>query len=391
MNDKIRDFIREHINDDVLQLVLDAPKYKDIDVHFAVVQIAARKAVKEKLPTWYANEKFLFPSKLSAEQCSSELTGEYKKRLIDTGQSVCDLTGGLGVDAFSFASKATHVTYVEHNEAYCEAAAYNAKILGLNNAEIINDDAENIIGRIDADVYYIDPSRRTVDNKRVFAIADCKPDITKIWSVLKEKKYKKIIVKLSPMLDIKHIVAQLSNIIEIHILSVKNECKELLVIASTEDFFDEPLIKCVDINSEYERIFQFKISEEANTTVPIAQEIGSYLYEPDASILKAGAYKSVAVEYDLQKIDISSHLYTSVNIVKNFPGRVFRIVDTYDFSSSLCRKISSIVPQANLTVRNFPMSVDEFRKRTRISDGGDVYLFATTMQGKKLLIRCEKF
>jgi hypothetical protein len=407
MTDGLRDFIREHADDDVLKLMLKASQYKDIDLRFAAGQIMARRQVKDKLPSWYANDRLIFPPAPAAEQCSSELTAIYKQRLVDSNDVVFDLTGGLGADAYFLSRKVRKVTYVERNAAYCETAAYNMKRLEAHNVCILNGDAADLItGNTDqtvagaeslsaANVFYLDPARRGAGNRRMFAMEDCEPDLTKIWPLLCEK-HVKIIVKLSPMLDISRVLSQLPEVTEVHVVSVKNDCKELLVVnpsrQSGDDGREDVKICCVNFTSSgEEQSFCFSLDEEKAAVVSYAKAIDRYLYEPNASILKAGAYKAVSSRYGLKKLHVNSHLYTSETCMPSFAGRIFEVKNVYKFDNRLCRELPAQVPKANLSVRNFPLSVDELRKRTRIADGGDVYLFATTLSGsKKVLIDCRK-
>ena len=397
MTEILRKFIYDHIGDDLSVLLLSASRYRDVDMKVVVGQIKARLHIKEKLPSWYNDDRLFFPSTLAAEQCSSEITAMYKQRFIQSGDCICDLTGGLGIDTYYFSRKARCVIYVEKNEEYCAAAQNNMEILGASGISFINADATDVVTNNDsritgANLFYIDPARRGEGNKRLFAISDCEPDIIKIWPLLYEKRYG-IIVKLSPMLDITQVLAQLAGVDEVHIISVKNESKELLVVSGTVlNENADTQIFCVNYTSGgEEQLFQFSLSDEHSATVRPAERVGHYLYEPNSSILKSGAYKLVALRYGLEKLHVNSHLYTSNNHVSSFPGRIFEVADIIPFGSRTCKVLSSEIPQANLSVRNFPFSVDELRKRMRIDDGGDVYLFATTLSdNKKVLIKCHK-
>ena len=456
MTETLRNFINEHSKDDLSELLLSGSRYDGIDVKEAVVQIKARNSIKDKLPSWYCNDRLLFPSTLAAEQCSSEITASYKQKLVRSRDCICDLTGGLGVDTYFFSKKAGRVVYVEKDERYCKAARYNMDILGATNVCVVNADAvEFVVNNSDADsrvyglfdecvsgadviessdaisgnisgadVFYIDPARRGTGNKRMFAIGDCEPDLTKIWPMLLKKECV-VIVKLSPMLDITQVVAQLPGVCEIHIVSVKNECKELLAIAGSISRVKQhkeiasclPMtdsnatnssatslvggttrqsqylyIVCANYTSENDvRNFSFFMSEEQSAASYMAEDIGLYLYEPNSSILKAGAYKLVALRYNVKKLHTSSHLYTSDDLVPSFPGRVFEVMEIIPFNNRICKDLVSTIPQANIATRNFPISVDELRKRTHITDGGNIYLFATTLKdNKKVIVKCQK-
>ena len=413
MTESLRNFIREHLEDDPSELLLHAARYSDVDVNVAIVQIKARLRVKDKLPTWFLNDRLIFPSTLASEQCSSEITASYKQRLVQYNDFVCDLTGGLGVDTCFFAQKVRRTTYIEQDETCCNAGRNNFPLLGFSAIQIIHGDAVAMIANNDeriggANVFYMDPARRGENNKRLYAISDCEPDPMKIIPLL-PKPYR-IIVKLSPMLDVKQAIKQIPGVCEVHIVSVKNDCKELLVVAeglpeSVKNSLPDnelvgfmpqhkydPEIFCVNyVTDRTEQSFRFYLQEEKDAIVQFSKRMGRYLYEPDASVLKAGAYKSVVARYDVEKLHANSHLYTSDRLLNSFSGRKFEIIAIIPFSTRICKTLHVDIPKANIAVRNFPLSADELRKRTQISDGGEIYLFATTLSdNQKTLIKCRK-
>lgn len=391
--DEFRQFVKEHAGDDLNRLLLSASRYPSIDVPFAVEQIASRRQIKDKLPSWYVNDALLFPSKISAEQCSSEQTASYKQRLVEAADSLCDLTGGLGIDSFYFSRKVSRVTYIERFPAYCDAARNNFAALGAANVTIIEGDSTQLLAGLPLfDVFYIDPARRGDGNKRVFALFDCEPDLPALLPEL-FRHAPKVIAKLSPMADIQLTLDLLPGTTEVHVLSVKNECKELLFVVERDASTASPIIHCINFNSnDREESFTFTLENERREELHTTDGIKNYLYEPNASLLKAGAFKSVAARFGLHKLHVSSHLYTSDSPVDDFPGRRFVVEEVYPFSGKLCKNLSKEIPQANITVRNFPLSVDELRKRTKIADGGAVYLFATTLaDNSKILVKCRKF
>ena len=224
----MKSFIRSHMPEEAEKLLLAASRYPEIDVPFAVEQLLARRQVREKLPSWHANEDVVYPSRLAAEQCSSEATARYKQALA-RGGSCCDLTGGLGVDAFYFAQRVAEVTYVERFAAYCEAAAHNFAVLGAGNIRVVQGDARELAGKVEADTFYIDPARRREGNRRVFALTDCEPDVLQLKAALLGKA-KRVVVKISPMADIGETLRLLPETREVHVLAVRNECKELLFV-----------------------------------------------------------------------------------------------------------------------------------------------------------------
>ena len=393
LTDSLRLFIREHASDDPSRLLLGASKYPDIDVPFAVEQIVARKQIKEKLPSWYQNDALCFPAKIAAEQCSSEQTASYKGRLVNASDSLCDLTGGLGIDSYFFSRKVRKVTYIERFPTYCEVAVDNFKALGADNIEVLQGNSVELIDRLPSDItlFYIDPARRGDGNRRVFALHECEPDLPRLLPALLERA-PKVIAKLSPMADICHTLELLPGTEAVHVLSVRNECKELLFVIGREKSPSSLPIHCIHFNSDgQEENFVFSLSGEQEVSVRFAEAPRAYLYEPNASLLKAGAFKSVAVQLSVEKLHPSSHLYTSDQLIASFPGRIFQIDEIIPFHNKICKTLSASLPQANITVRNFPLSVDELRKKTRIRDGGVVYLFATTLSGgDKVLIKGKK-
>ncbi|MDR1601000.1 MAG: SAM-dependent methyltransferase [Tannerella sp.] len=392
ISERLFSFIRAHVADDVAHLLLSAGRYPDVDVSFAAEQIAARQHIRGKLPHWEADERLLFPSRTAAEQCSSELTACYKQRLLEDERYLCDLTGGLGVDSYFFSRRTLHVTYVECDRVCFDTAMYNFERLNVDNIAGYHADARDVLDKIPRqDVFYIDPARRGAGNARVFALQDCRPDLTEILPELL-RLAPKVIAKLSPMLDIRHTLALLPATSEIHVVSVRNECRELLFVARRGTENGDPLVHCVNFTSDGgEQMFDFHYQDEQKTETHICSQVQTYLYEPNASILKAGAYKLTAKRYGVAKLHASSHLYTSDKCLHTFPGRIFRVERVFAFNNAFCRTIARAVPQANLSTRNFPLTASELRKRIRVADGGDSYLFATTLTGNgKVVILCRK-
>jgi hypothetical protein len=356
-----------------------------------VGQIVARRQIRDKLPSWLSNDELLFPSGIAAEQCSSEQTAQYKQRLIGQATRLCDLTGGLGVDSLSFSYKAQQVIYIERSAGCCEAARHNFRVLGAGNIEVWQGEAALLPDRLpEVDVFYIDPSRRDEGNRRVFALQDCEPDLPALLPTLLERA-PRVIAKLSPMADIRQTLELLPGTTEVHVLSVRNDCKELLfVIGHPEE--EQPLpVTCINYTAEgKEESFVFTLEQEKQREATYASGVLTYLYEPNASLLKAGAFKS-ATTLGVEKLHPHSHLYTSERLVEGFPGRTFCVEEVFLFNNALCKTLGKTLPQANITMRNFPLTVEELRKRTRVKDGSDVYLFATTLADeRKALVRCRK-
>ncbi len=389
LNPEISRFIREHLDDNPDQLLWKKNEYPDDRVVVAVEQIQARENIKEKLPSWYACRDIFYPSKLSTEQSSSETTAPYKARLA-TGNSLCDLTGGLGVDTYFFSRQIDKVTYVERDESYCEAARSNFLALGATNIEVIHADATTVASQVIADTYYIDPARRTTDNKRVFALTDYAPNVLELKEALL-RQGQRLIIKISPMADLSAVLQLLPETTDVHVVSVRNECKELLFVLGKTPASQTVNIHTVNFTTDTEQYFSFLLEEEKDAQPRYTSHIGSYLYEPNSSVLKSGAFKLVANRYGLEKLHPHSHLYTSDHLVADFPGRAFQVKEILDFSSKLLKQISRTIPKANITTRNFKLSVNEFRTRSKIKDGGTTYLFATTLNdGRAVIVRTEK-
>lgn len=391
ISDKTKQFILEHINDDVFTLGFHATHYPDIDVPTAIVQIEGRQKTKTKLPSWFANADLIYPPHLALEQCSSEMTANYKATLVE-GDTMVDLTGGLGVDSAALARKFKTATYVEHQEELCELAIHNFYALGLNNITAIHADAVTYLNKMNpVDLIYIDPARRNKQGGKVYAVSDCEPDLLTINETLLSKA-QRVLVKLSPMLDVYAAMQQLKNVAEVHILSIANECKELLLLLDNTPHTN-PTIHCINLNKSNtnNQAFSFKREEETTANCQYASFMGNYLYEPNASILKAGAFKIIATRLGIEKLHPNSHLYTSDALITNFPGKSFRVIGCSSFSKRDLHVHLSDLKKANISVRNFPMTALELHKRLKLSDGGNDFLFATTLYNDQhVIIRCER-
>lgn len=389
LSPETRLFIREHQNDDVRSLALQAGKYPAVDMPAAITQIAGRRIAKEKVPSWSNVEGIRYPHHLSMEQCSSELTARYKSELAK-GESFVDLTGGFGIDCAFLSRNFRQATYVERQEELCEIAAHNFPLLGLPHISVKNDDGTEFLKRMArADCIFIDPARRNEHGGKIVAIKDCEPDVEELEDLLLEKAGC-VMIKLSPMLDLSQALKELRHTHEVHILAVNNECKELLVILR-RDASPEVSIHCVNLTPNGEQRFSFTREQEQQCGISYAGQTGSYLFEPNASILKAGAFRLLTSAFPVKKLHPNSHLYTSDSAVSGFPGRSFRITGQCSLNKKEIKSCLGDLRKANITVRNFPASVAELRKRLKLSEGGEDYLFATTLGNEqKVLIRCRK-
>ena len=383
-------FIEENAKADVRSLALQAKKYPEVDMAVAVVQIAGRQIAEAKIPSWYQVEGLLYPKHLSMEQCSSEATALYKMGLVE-GETFADLTGGFGIDCSFLSRKFKQVDYVERQAELCELAGHNFPLLGLNIG-VHNEDGVDYLKRMQpVDCLYLDPARRDGHGGKTVAISDCEPDVSALEELLVEKA-KTVMVKLSPMLDLSLALKSLKHVQEVHIVSVNNECKELLLLLQKGAVSSDIKIHCEHIvNSCEHQHYAFTLLEEHTSECPLAEAVGAYLYEPNASILKAGAYRSLTQAYPVEKLHASSHLYTSAHFIENFPGRRFKVEAVSGFGKKELKEFMQGMEKANLTIRNFPSTVAELRKRLKLKEGGEDYLFATTLADEsKVLIKCRK-
>lgn len=384
MNTETRQFVFAHLHDDVRQLALQKSP-ADVDLRCALQQIEARQLLAEKVPSWAANADIEFPPRLSVEQCSSEATARYKSGLL-SGRTLVDLTGGMGIDCHFLSQNFATTDYVEREPHLVDLATRNFSVLGDKITTHLADSEAFLQSMDEVDAIFIDPARRDAGGRKTVSIADCTPNVAALQNLLLQKA-KRVLVKLSPMLDIALLQRELQHIKQIHVVAMGNECKEVLALLE-RDFVGEPTIFAVNLPNEP---FRFLISEEKNAHIELATSLGCYLYEPNAALMKAGAFRSVAAHYGVRKLHINSHLYTSDELISDFQGRIFQIEDFAPFDKKIGTTLLADIANANVSVRNFPLSVAELRKKLHLTDGGDVYLFATTMaNGGKIVVRCKK-
>ncbi|MBQ9260676.1 MAG: SAM-dependent methyltransferase [Prevotella sp.] len=388
MNKATIDFIREHADEDVRLLALQAKKNPEMDLTYALEQIAGRQKAKMKLPSWAKIDGMVYPPHISMEQCSSELTAKYKAEIVPCGNCLVDLTGGFGVDFSFIAKKFKHAIYVERQNHLCAITSGNFRLLGLDNAEVVNADGIEYLHQMDnVDLIFIDPARRDDHGGRTYGIADCTPNVLEVMDELMQKT-DMLLLKLSPMLDWRKAVRDLGGASEVHIVSVDNECKELLIMVRHDV---QPIkVVCVNLLSNGEReVFEFDDTE----STPMHQNISSktYLFEPNASIMKAGCFDEIQARFPIAQLDNNSHLFVSDHEIPDFPGRRFKIEHVTSMNKRELKEALTGIDRANIAVRNFPVSVAELRKKLKLKDGGDVFIFATTVakEGHQLFI-CRK-
>ena len=383
VNQSTLDYIRQHADEDVRQLALRGHKCPDVDLQYALEQIAGRQKARTKLPSWAAIDGIVYPPHLSMEQCSSEVTARYKASIAGKGALFVDLTAGFGVDMAFISQGFQKAVHVEQQPQLCAISSENFRLLGLNHIEVVCGDGVAYLHTMrHADLLFIDPARRDVHGGRTYDISDCTPNVLEILDEMLEKA-DRVMIKLSPMLDWRKAVADLGKVNEVHIISVDNECKELLLILSKTM---KPLrVFCVNNDECFEVVEG--ISSQPR---PLPQDM-RYLYEPNASVMKAGCFDLIEQCFGVVQLERNSHLFVSDKEISRFPGRQFLIEKRTSMNKRELKAALADVDQANITVRNFPMSVAELRKRLKLKEGGDVYIFATTIsdEGHQLLV-CRK-
>lgn len=421
MTSELRNFIQQHLNDDTAELLLAARRYPAIDVPWAVEQIEARRRLKGKLPEWYACADLVMGGRVAAEQCSSELTARYKRSIIE-GRSLCDMTGGMGVDFWYMSEGMQRAIYMERNGALCEAARHNFGV--LKDFDVLKDEHHPVAevrqgdGRElpipSVDVIYLDPARRAGDGSRVYAIEDSQPNVVE-WQDELLQHANTLLVKLSPMVDITDALRKLRHVTEVHIVAVRNECKEVLVKAQAPRPHllggtggmegcrseNEVRVHCVDFLADRTIEYTYfnstdetqRVSLPSLLTTPSLGDGGprGFLYEPDVTLMKAQAFGALCHSFPVRQLDHDTHLMTSDQLIPDFPGRIFQVKEQIPFSSKTLKQLRRTIPQANIATRNFPLTADELRRRTGIRDGGDTYLFGAKVkdEGDQLLV-CQK-
>ncbi|WP_316804139.1 THUMP-like domain-containing protein [Pedobacter nototheniae] len=384
LDQAVQVYINANLNADVNQIALSKNLFENISQAVLAGQITAKKKSEKKLPTWFNAANIYYPSPLSIEQTSSEITARHKAKLAK-GNTLIDLTGGFGVDAFFFAKEIKEVTHCEINEDLSAIAAHNAKVLSANNIVFKAVDGLEFLKNINQpfDNIYIDPARRAEKGK-VFMLKDCTPDVISNLDLILSKS-KRIIIKTAPLLDLTAGLKELGNVSEIHIISLKNECKEILWIID-KDFAGETKITASTLNEEVKNFSFYK--SESVVEIAFAKEIliGQYLYEPDAALLKSGAFNLIAERYKLTKLHPQTQLYTAVEINHEFPGRIFKIEEIY--SSSPLKKMQNLT--GNVIVRNYPAKAEDLVKKFKIKADQEKFLiFSKTASGENIIISAK--
>lgn len=378
-------FIKNNLTVDIAKLILKGSPFKEVSVQELANQILAKQKSKEKLPTWFTTEQIYYPEKISIEQTSSEITANYKAKLLK-GKSVIDITGGFGVDCFYFSKHFLNVTHCEINEKLSKIVTHNYKQLKSHNITTVACDGLTYLKNSSEkfDCIYIDPSRRNNLKGKVFLLKDCEPNVPENLDFLFSKS-DTILIKNSPILDISSAINELKYVKEVHIVAVKNEVKELLFLLE-KNYNQSIQIKTINIHKNNTQKFSFEYQSDAISTYSAPQ---TYLYEPNSAILKSGGFYHISEKFNINKLHKNSHLYTSENLIE-FTGRRFKIEKTLRYDK---KQLLKLLPdkKANIAVRNFTKSVTQIRKETKIKDGGNIYLFFTKLNSNKLYVLvCSK-
>ena len=382
---EIQDYIYEKTGADVSKLAFQKNPFPEVDFKIILNQIEARTKSKEKLPTWFTTKNIIYPSKISVEQTSSEITAQYKSEIV-FGENLIDLSGGFGVDDFYFSKKVNQLIHCEINNELSEIVAHNFNQLECHNCNCISGDSSEILENLNkkSDWIYIDPSRRNDVKGKVFMLKDCLPNVPDLQDFYFQYT-DNILIKTAPILDITAGISELKNVKTIHIIAVENEVKELLWEIEKK-FIDDIIIKTINIKKDTTQTFEFNYNNNIIASLRLPKK---YLYEPNSAIMKSGGFAEITTQFPLDKLHQHSHLYTSDNLIE-FPGRVFQIEKVINYSKNEMR-INLSKQNANITTRNFPDSVETIRTKWNIKDGGNRYCFFTTdMNETKIVLLCTK-
>lgn len=386
LNTEIQEFINANINSNITTLVLKGSPFSGVEIKELIEQIEAKKKCETKLASWFNCQNIYYPNKLNIEQTSSEITADYKSKLI-TGHSIIDLTGGFGVDCYYFSKQFITVTHCEINKTLSEIVNHNYKQLGISTIKSIATNGIEFLKSSNThyDFIYVDPSRRHESKGKVFFLKDCLPNIPEELDCLFEYS-NHIMIKTSPLLDLSIGLNELKHVKTIHVVAVNNEVKELLWVLE-KGYENHTRIETVNITKHKQEHFSFNLNEE-----PLAESKfnlpHAYLYEPNAAILKSGAFKSISEKLGVYKLNVNSHLYTLDHLI-DFPGRCFKIEKIIPYNKQLLKKESFV--KANISIRNFPETVQQIRKKLKINEGGNTFLFFTTNSAnEKIVLVCSK-
>lgn len=391
-NEELKAFILSHRTDNPLVLALQQKKYPHINMKFVAQQVEGFHMAKDKLPSLSLCDDFVYPPKLNREQCSSEATAVFKAEEYALDKTIADITGGLGIDSIFMSKTAKSVTYIEQNKELYNVAQHNFQALSLSNIECRYTDGIQFLKETDRhfDLIYIDPARRDDHGRKVSAFEYCTPNILENFDLLLSKT-DLVLIKSSPMIDISVALSQLRNVVSTTVLSVRNECKEVLFLCSSKVTTSSTICRCVNIRTDGGMDeLTFSRETETSLTIPYSATINKYIYDPNVSLLKGGAFKTVAQTYNIAKLHRNTHLYTNSEIIKKFPGRVFEVIKELRLSA---KEVADNIPngKAHVIVRNYPLGSQELQKKLQLKEGGELFVIALTKcDEKKTLLLCHR-
>lgn len=385
LDPKIQDYINSHLGNDIAKMAFAKNPFEAIDFKDILNQIAAKTKAEHKLPLWFSTENIIYPSKISVEQTSSEITAKYKASLV-SGETLIDLSGGFGVDDYYFSKQFNKVVHCEMQQDLSEIVGHNFKQLAATNIDCHFGESTELLKNLNQnwDCIYVDPSRRNESKGKVFMLSDCSPNVEELLPLYLSYS-NTILIKTAPILDISAAMQELIYVKEIHLVAVNNEMKEILFLIE-KGFRDDPKVICINFNKIDIQKVIFALNAEVSPNYSLPKQ---FLFEPNSTIMKSGEFNQLSQQLNLPKLHQHSHLYTS-DIEFAFPGRSFRIEEVLEYNKTGISKVTAL-KKSNITTRNFPLSVEDLRKKMKVKDGGNFYCFFTTnLNNDKIILICSK-
>lgn len=383
---QVIDFVKSHENKDIPELILKGSPFKSISIQQIAQQIKGRQVAKTKFPKLYSIDNILYPPQLNLEQSSSEIAANYKAQFINTNDSIIDITGGMGIDTLAFAQKSINTTYCEIQSEVFEYAKNNLNAVN-SNIELHKADGIEFLekSKIKFDCIYVDPARRNIHQKKVFRLDESSPNILEHLNLFQSKS-NRILVKASPLIDLKYCLNNLSNISDIHIVAIKNEVKEVLLLIDFSSNQNSPMLKAVNLETD-QKNFESYITP--STISPVISKPMAYLYEPNAAIMKSQLFGEISSRFNLSALAKNTHLFTSDKL-KDFPGRSFKIKSVFSPNKKTIKKHLSDL-KTNVSCRNYPLKPEQIKAKYKLKDGGDTYcFFSTDFNNQKIVLLCDK-
>ena len=382
LTEEVQAFLRENQLTDFRKVSLMKSPFPAVSSAELAQQIKGRQIAKQKFPFFLENSNVVYPPSLNLEQASSWPTALYKSKILK-GKSLIDLTAGMGIDALGFAQEFVEVTALERNPDLVEISKHNYQVLNQTSLRYLNCEFEEYFQNNPNqkwDVIYLDPARRK-DSQKKFILEDLEPNVLE-WKDEFFKRSDIVMIKLSPLLDLKLVTEQIPEVKEIHLVALKNEVKELLLICQKEPTTN-PKIKAVNLESDQEE-FEFQLDEESSA-IPSFSEPKKYLYEPNVAVMKSGAFKLISVRFQVDKLEKNTHLYTSYELVDSFPGKVFEVIHEVKNPKKEIKNGSY-----HVVSKNYPLSVELIRKKYNLKESETESLFFIESTIGKQILNCRR-